>query len=198
MDEALSILEPLADDHGAALSDLAWLYERKREWQRAIDCYQRILERIPDMAFAKEQIVRLKAHTLDPEELVEEVDTLVELGEPIPDNLLPTYLATLFQMGRANQARHLIEGLVNDLAPTTALRIAWDCYRTQVYDLAFDLFAKCAPREIGNFKFLNAWERAADMTQRIPQLIAEYEKFAPQEKSLFGRIKKLKRGMDVS
>lgn len=47
-----------------------------------------------------------------------------------------------------------------------------------------------------NFKFLAALETAASRCNRLPELIALYEKQAPEEKTLYGRIKTLRRRVE--
>ncbi|MEN8129458.1 MAG: hypothetical protein ABFS45_04530 [Pseudomonadota bacterium] len=69
--------------------------------------------------------------------------------------------------------------------------MVWVCHRFQAYDLALHLFLIGLPDNSGNYKYLSALESAAQHCKRLDELIGNYEKLAPQDKRLYGRIKSL-------
>ncbi|CAM2008455.1 tetratricopeptide repeat protein [Acanthopleuribacter pedis] len=195
LDEALAILEPLAHEENRGWSDLAWLYERRGQWDKALAAYEKVLAKNPEDAYAKNQIVRLRAKTLAPQDLIEECNDLIELGEPLPDHLLPDYLTALFKTGHGDRARAVIETNQTGWDTRLTLKVAWLCYTSQVFDQAYPLFLRCLPSNLNNFKLLNALEKAATKTNRRNLLIEQYKNLADQEKSLYGRIKKLEKDL---
>lgn len=192
-DEAEALLLALMPELPACRLDLAWLYERRGEPERAIAQLEAHLAHHPGDPFAQQQLRRLQARTLAPEELQGEVELLLELGEEVPAELLPEYLESLLRTGRGRQARDFIAARAGALDHRAAASLAWVCHRLQAYDLAFELFLKALPAHLGNFKFLNALEAAAERCARLDTLIAEYEARAPEERRLYGRIKGLQK-----
>lgn len=193
LDEALAVLEPLAHEENRGWTDLAWLYERREQWDKATACYEKVLAGNPDHTFAKNQLIRLRAKTLSPEELIEECNDMVDLGEALPDHLIPDYLTALLKTGYAERARAFIDAHHDSWSAGLPLKVAWLCYSHKIFDLAFVLFSRTLAENLGNFKHLNALEKAAGKTNRRILLIEQYKNLAGQEKSLYGRIKKLEK-----
>ena len=86
---AEAVLVDLAASHPTVKIDLAWLYERSNRIEAALKCLQEYLVVRPDDGFALDQQRRLRARLQTPAALVEEMDALHELGEPMPVALLP-------------------------------------------------------------------------------------------------------------
>ncbi len=195
-DEARSLLESVVEAHPFIEADLAWLFERAKDLPRAIACCEAILKREPNHERARTQLAKLKAETLQPEDLVEELEGLNALGEEIPPHLLAGYVERLFQMGRTDDARTVIEGLDNTLQQHIRRSIAWACYHSQAYDLAFRLFLEVLPQNLKRVSFYTSLQFCAKKIHQIPLLIERYSEYTGEDPRLFGRIKKLERMLD--
>ncbi len=193
LDEARFHLETVRPQFPLVARDLAWLFERKGDLEKALACYEEALPFEEDSSFTKAQMERVKAKMLKPEALVEEVESLVAFGEEVPDSIFPEYIADLFETGRGDKARRLIHARIEQLPAGLATRVGWNCYRAHAYDLAYDLFSRFILENRSQFKLLNALEAAAKKCHRVESLIERYAELAPREKNLYGRIKKLKK-----
>ena len=192
-EEAEAMLIDLPAAHPQVNMDLAWLYERRDDPQRALQFLSDYLAWRPEDGFAKAQRLRLQATTLSPDELVEEVDTLMELDEPVPAELLATYVQRLLETGQSAAVRQFIDQQRAHWEAQVAASIAWVCHSLHAYDLALLLFLQGLPIHIHEYKYLTALESAARHCRRIDDVIEAYEALATQEKRLYGRIKKLEK-----
>lgn len=194
--EAEALLLELLPAEPRCQLDLAWLYERKQDIGRALGAVEAWLEQRPDDAWARSQLQRLRARTLQPEDLLEEVDSLLDLGEDVAPEVLPEYLETLLAIGQSGKARTFVQQRRHAFDARLAARLGWVCHHRQAYDLALELFLIAFAENRRNFKFLAALETAASRCNRLPELIALYEKQAAEEKTLYGRIKTLRRRVE--
>ena len=191
LDEARPLLEELVTQFYFINRDLAWCYERSGAIDQAIACHQKLLAAEPSSQASKANLERLKALQLEPEELVEELDNLTELGEEVPDHLLPDYVARLFSTGQAIRVRNMIAEKAGSFSPALALKVGWNCFHAKAYDLAFDLLLKdFAGRKTG-VKYLGALESAALKSGRTHDLVKVYEEYASSAPNLYGRAKRL-------
>lgn len=191
-EHAESLLLSVVDGHIAVNLDLAWLYERSDQPLRALAQVRSYLENRPDDPFAKDQEIRLKAQTVQPETLSSDIDVLLELDEEIPLGMLPAYLSFLLESGQSQSARDFLSKYRSRLDRNTIASLAWVCYKLQAYDLAMDLFIQALPDKIRDVKYLSALESAARHCNRIAELIPHYAHEAAQERRLYGRIKRLR------
>ena len=194
-EEAEALLLEEVDGHPQCRLDLAWLYERRNEYERALSMLDHYLKDFPDDTFAEAQCLRLRARILAPEELIDEVETLHELGEEISPELMPEYVETLLATGQGGKVRLFIRDNIDNFELKLAARLAWVCHKLQAYDVALELFLKAFPDNLGNFKYLSALESAAAHCGRVEELVRVYETHAPEAKNLYGRIKRLKGGL---
>lgn len=192
-DDAEAILAPLAAERDPCHRDLAWLYERKGDDERALAAVEAHLERYPDDPLALDQRLRLRARRLSAEELLEEASSLEALGEEVSPEILGELVGALLRAGRPREAHSLVERFLPRLEPRACARIGWVCRKLEAHDLAFGLFGRAFPHERGNVKFLNAFELVAKRSGRLDELIHLYEEHAPQSKNLYGRMKRLAR-----
>ena len=195
-DEAESLLISVRERYEQAQLDLAWLYERRGELQRALDAYDEYLATHPGNEFASAMRVKLKARALEPEALIEEVERLVEFGEHVPDSLYPEYIEKLLDTGQSVRAREEIRTRLPEIDSRLASRVGWVCYRRQAYDLAFELFLRHLESNLTNFKYLNSLESAAARCSRLTELIEAYGRLAPSFPKLHGRLKTLLKRVD--
>ena len=193
LDEAESVLVDLAPQREECLRDLAWLYERKGDDTRALETLEVYLDKRPRDAAALGQRLRLRARLMEPRELLQDVDILLELGEEIPPEVLPVWFDALLRVGEGRRARQFVREHKGLLDARVATGIGWICYRLQAYDLALELFLVAFARNLGSVKYLAALESAAARTDNVAALIEVYHAHAPQEKKLYGRIKSLQR-----
>ena len=193
LDEAESLLLAARERTTNALLELAWLYERRNDLQAALKAYDDFLAGHPGHSFAVEQRLRVKARMLEPESLIEEVGTLAELGEDIPEMLFPEYVQKLFETGQTLQEREQIIAKMRGLDSKTGSRLAWICYHAKAYDLACTLFLAHLRANLSYYKYLNALESAAAKCGRIPQVLEAYRSYAPEAPSLHGRAKSMAR-----
>jgi tetratricopeptide (TPR) repeat protein len=188
---AEAMLLGLLSEHPQVNLDLAWLYERREQPQQALKYVQDYLDFRPDDEFAQTQRRRLRSVSLGAEELVVEVDTLLELDEEIPAEMLSVYVQRLLETGQGAEARRFIARHGADWDPKEAASVAWICHRLQAYDLALQLFLSGLPVSTGNYKYLSALESAAVHCMRVDDVLDAYERLAPQDKRLYGRMKSL-------
>ena len=188
---AEALLLGLLPKHPQVGLDLAWLYERREQPRQALKYVEDYLASRPDDEFAKAQRLRLRSVALEAEELVTEVDTLLELDEQIPGEMLPVYAQRLLETGQGAEMRRFVDRHAHNWDSKEAAAVAWVCHRLQAYDLALRLFLSGLPVNTGNYKYLSALESAAMHCRRIDDVLAAYEKLAPQDKRLYGRMKSL-------
>ena len=192
-DEAESILlAVLPDDPGVQL-DLAWLYERQADYERALAHVEKFLEKHPENEYARAQQGRLRGRTMDPGELLGDLDSLVEHDQPIPEHLLPQYVENLLRTGQGERVRHFLSSQRDRFEPREAIRTAWFCYQLQAHDLAYELFVRVFEQNRRQPKFLSALEASASRCGRLEELIPIYEKWAVEDPRFFGRLRGLKR-----
>ena len=189
--EAESLLTSVRDRYDTALLDLGWLYERKRDLESALGAYDTYLAIHPDHEYALSQRVRIKARSLEPEALIEEVERLVAFGEQIPDSLFADYIDKLLHTGQGARAREEVRSRLTDLDARVGVKVAWVCYRKQAYDLACDLFMNFLESNLANFKYLNTLEATAAKCNRLTELIEAYKRLAESTPKLHGRLKTL-------
>ena len=130
---------------------------------------------------------------IEPEALIEEVDTLAGMGEQVADVLYPDYVRGLFETGQAPRAREEITARMGSMDARLATGVAWVCYRLQAYDLALSLFLAHLSANHANHKYLRALEAAAAKCRRTDRVLEAYRALLPQAKHLYGRIRFLSR-----
>lgn len=194
-DEAESLLLAARQHSVQALLDLGWLYERRTDWQAAVETYEAFLVSHPGHRFAAERLSRLKAKLLEPEALIEEVQTLAQFGEPMPEVLFEEYVEKLFATGQGSAAREAVLGRMASLDSRQGTRLAWICHHAQAYDLACYLFLAHLETNLNSFKYLAALESSAARCNRLPDVFEAYRRLASRERKLHGRIRNLARRM---
>jgi tetratricopeptide (TPR) repeat protein len=191
-DDAEAVLVALAAERDVCRRDLAWLYERKGDEERALAAVEAHLERYPRDRLALGQRLRLRARRLSPDELIDEARALEAVGEKAPPEVFAELVGALLRSGRGREARELVDRLLPDLEPRAASRIGWVCRALEAHDLAFDLFHRAFPRERANPKFLAAFELVARRSGHIDDLMRLYRLHAAQSRNLYGRMKRLR------
>ncbi len=191
--DAEAILLALLPDYRVIDLDLAWLYERMNQPARALKHVETFLRDHPDQEFAIQQRLRLRAMTLEPELLSEDVESLLELDEDVPSELLPAYLQHLLASGQGQAARKFVTTYRETFDQSTAASLGWVCHQLQAYDLAMGLFLDGLAKRTRDVKYLSALESAARHCNRVEQLIPHYEACANQDKRFYGRIKRLQK-----
>ena len=183
----------LTRDHPAYLTDLAWLYERKNDLDRAEAALVRYLEHFPDSTYGLEQRQRLRALRAGPEQVVAEMEAMELLDEPIPDARMPRHLEALLQTGRSATARELVRDRCASLAPRVARQAGWTCYKLQAHDLAVDLFLRALPTRLHDHALLNSLDAAALRAGRVEQVLEAYDGLKASHGRFYGRINDLKK-----
>ncbi len=196
LDEAEPILREVVEERPFTAPALAWLHERRGELEEAIRLLEAHCASHPDDRYAREQMERLRARSLDPHRLQEEVETLLELGEEVPPQLLAEHVEALLRTGRGPRVRELVASVRPGLDPQASLRIAWACHRFGLPDLAYSLFLECLPTRTGDHKFLSALEKDARLAGRSEELACAYRELASGEPRLWGRIRRLQAARD--
>jgi tetratricopeptide (TPR) repeat protein len=190
---AEALLVGLAAEHAEVQRDLAWLYERRGDPQRALHALEAYLALRPDDRAAQRQRLRLRASAAPAEALVGEVAALEELGEEIAPEILPAYVQRLLESAAGAAARCYIEQHAPGWTPELAGRVAWVCHRLQAYDLAWRLFLDGLPVAHRDFKYCSALEAAALRCGRAGDVANAYHALAAQHPHLHGRLKALRR-----
>lgn len=193
LDEAEAILVGLIEEHPLVSSDLGWVHERRGDLDLALEAYERSLTLRPEDGFIRQAVARVRAGMLGAEALSGEIESLVELGEEVPEELLPEYVESLLTTGRAEEARALIAELRPGLEHRTACRLGWICHRLRIADLAFDLLLHSLSANLTSVKHLTALEADAARAGEVDELCARYAQFAPAHPRLWGRLRRLQR-----
>ncbi len=187
-DEAEAILVELVERHPLCKKDLAWLYERRGRFASACAQVESYLQDAPNDGMAQNQLRRLKAKSLDPDAIIEEAETLIELGETVSEDLWPAYIRSLLERGRREDAAAIVTDNLGRFAPKLACSIGWSCRTLQAFDLTCELFMRGFDYGVRNVKFLTALESAAARCRRSSDLIPIYEARAGEHKNLYGRL----------
>ncbi|MBI4881606.1 MAG: hypothetical protein HY812_18395 [Planctomycetes bacterium] len=191
--EAEARLLALLPAEKRCFKDLAWLYERQEQPERALEAVESYLLAFPEDQAALGQRLRLRARLAEPARLVAEVQALLDLDEPVAPDLLPEFCDTLLRSGRTEEARAFVAGRRGRFDERTRTRVAWVCYKLQVYDLALDLFLDASAAGARDAKLETAMETAARRTGQVERVIELYESRTASEPRLFGRITHLRR-----
>ncbi len=191
--QAEPLLNAAREDNPSVLMDLRWLYERSNDLPAAMKACDDFLATHPGHEFAMQQKLRLKAKSLEPAALIEEVSSLGEFGEQVPDALLPEYLQRLFETGDAPQARAEVEARIGGADLSLGVKLAWVCHRAKAFDLSYALFYKYLENNLDNYKYLSALESSASRCNRLAQLMAAYRRLAPRAPQLYGRARAIVR-----
>src|SRR5262249_33314399 len=138
-DDAEAVLVAVTAEREVCRRDLAWLYERKGEEDRALACVEAYLERFPRDRVALDQRLRLRSRRHSPAELQAKAGALDAIGEKVPTEVAAELVGTLLRSGRVREARETIDRLLTDLDPRAASRIGWVCRGLEAHDLAFEL-----------------------------------------------------------
>lgn len=192
-EEAEPVLLSARDENPSACRDLAWLYERRDLPERAVEELETYLKHFPRDQFAATQLERLRAHQLDEQGLIDEVETLAELGEDVSPEVLAVYIERLVDRGELGRVRGLIADQLSTFTDPVLTRIAWTCHRAHVPDLAYELFVHTFDRNCTSVKFLNALEFDALRAGRAEALIELYRGRAGDDPRYWGRARKLER-----
>lgn len=196
--EAEATLVAVSAEHIVINFDLAWLYERMNQPSRALELVETYLAKKPDDEFAKAQRLRLRAQIQEPEALSDDVDTLLDLDEEIPVEMLPAYLRNLLESGQGKLARQFVLKYQTQFDEQTAASLGWICHRLQAYDLAMNLFIQGLAKRTNDVKYLSALESAARHCQRVEELIEQYASKAPDAKRLYGRKNQLEKWINAA
>jgi len=191
LDEAEPLLVEVAGAHPHALGDLAWLHERMGNLDDARSCWERFCAAYPENEFGRRQLARLRACGLESEQLQAEMETLIELGEEIPAHLAPEYLASLLSTGQGKKARGVMARIADSLDDRVTTRVAWICYKSQAFDLAYELFSRAFAFNLASAKFFNALETAAVRSGNVEELLDIYRSHAADDPRFYGRIRRL-------
>ncbi len=192
-EKAESHLLPLTIEHPICFLDLAWLYERKKQYARAQAMVEQFLHHKPHDPFAEQQKQRLQAYALSPEQVQEEVESLDDFGEQIPIALLTEYLRKQVKRGEGSKVREMLIPRIEKFEPKEAVQLGWACYQLKTYELAFELMKRGFDSQYANFKYLAALETSAERSGRLDEIISLYEQFIETDKRFFGRIARLKK-----
>lgn len=191
-DEAEAVLGRLEEEGQRVLLERAWLAERRDDLEQALRLIDMHLAQSPGDRFAEQQRARVEGKRLTPEQMVEDVDQLRALGEPVPAEIIPDYVRNLLRAGRTEDVVRLLAE-IDPMTPKLAGQVAWACYHLAAYDLAFDLFSRGLSVNTTYVKYMRAFEKTARMCDRIDALIEVYEEAASTEPKFYGRITRLRR-----
>jgi tetratricopeptide (TPR) repeat protein len=193
LDAAEALLAPLAEERPECLQDLAWLHQRRGDPARALALLERHARHFPDDRFSAATRKRLRAEALSPEEIEEEMSLAEELGEEPAAELVPRYVRALLETGQGALAREYVQRHRRSWDRGQLRETAWACHHLHAPDLAFELFLALFPGERGYIKYMNALEKDAEVAGRLPDLIERYAAETPQDRTLFGRIRRLEK-----
>jgi tetratricopeptide (TPR) repeat protein len=190
-DDAESLLINLLSEYSFCRADLAWLYERKGDVKRALEHVSKHLAEFPNDRGAAAQKTRLEAAGLHRDEVLEQVEVLDDLGEPIPEELISQYVRSMVEAGESRKAREFVKAHLKEFERRTLISLAYDFHHLQLHDMAFELFLMVLEERSADHKVLTTIEYSARKADRIPELVAAYETLAPKQPALYTRVRKL-------
>jgi len=117
----------------------------------------------------------------------------MELGEEPAGEVIPEYIESLLKTGQGSKAREFIETRKEKLPPRVLTRAGWACYKLSAWDLAYDLFLAAFDANRGNFVFMGAFEKAATIAGKLPELIGFYGSRLETDPALHGRMRNLRK-----
>ena len=79
-------------------------------------------------------------------------------------------MKALLDTGQGGQGANCVREQRGSWSRWGIRQCAWICHRAQAFDLAFDLFPELFRRDRGNYKYLKALERAAQLAGRPAEL----------------------------
>jgi tetratricopeptide (TPR) repeat protein len=190
--EAEPLITRLCADHPECLGDLAWLHERMGDPIRALATVEELLRRRPDDAFALQHRARLRAARLPADDVIDEVATLEDLGEEVPEALVARQLEVLLAKGQTGEARALVDRRLASMSPSQAAGLGWVAHRLMASDLAVELFLVALPARRSYVRMLNALQKHAERAGMLERVAQAFERDAVHDKRLFGRARKLR------
>ena len=171
-------------------TDLAWLYERMDRTDEAIRLLEARVADAPLDGFAARQLRRLRAQTLDDGTILAEVETRLELAEPVPDDLVVPYVEALLRAGRAEDARAFVTARPH-LPGKVLIGVGFACNRQQTPDLAMTVFLEGFEAGLRSDAFLPTLEKCARRCSRVQELCDVYAANAARHPKLYERRRKL-------
>lgn len=193
-DEAEAILVALRERRPACLLDLSWLEERRGDLARALAHVEAHLRLHPDDAAAARTAARLKAKLLDAAQVLDEVDSLVALGEPVGIGTLERFVGVAAARGEIDRVRAVLEPRLATLTASEAVTLGYAAYHAMAWDLAADLMILGVAARGDDPKFVSSLEKAAKNSGRVEEVCAAYDAAGSRYGWLYGRAKKLRRG----
>ena len=190
--EAEPALVRLCADHCECLNDLSWMYERMGDTSRALGATEQLLARRPADAFALSRKTRLLSAGLSDDEVLEEVASLQELGEAVPDALAARQLEALLGRGSIAEARALVERVLDNAQPALANHLGWIAHRMLAHDLCVSLFLAALPARAEDPKMLGCLETHAAKCGQEERVAAAMEQQAASNPGLHTRAKRLR------
>jgi len=198
LDEAEAVLLELSREHPVCHRDLAWIFERRQELERALEALDLYAEACGEDDALRAARERLAARRLDPGELIDEVETLEALGEELGDELVPEVFAALLSRAEEPKARELALSRLDRLHPSKVVSMGWAARDNLAWDLATDLFLHAFSHIRANMKMLACLEKCARSSARLAEVVEAYEEHAPAQPSLYGRARNLRRELERS
>lgn len=177
LDEAEAILLRHADTSPSAYQRLGWLYERRGDLARAASAYESWLQARPDDNSTRRRLEELRARMMEPEEIIQETEQLVELGEAVPEPLVGPYFDALLRAGRGRDARRFVAERRGAMTAAQARSLAWTAYRMRVPDLALDLFLLALPSYGDDAKLRAAIARLGRETLRDAEVRVAFDRY---------------------
>ena len=136
---------------------------------------------------------RLRAKLLAPEDLQGEVEGLMDLGEEPAAEVVPEYIQSLLETGQGTRAREFIESRKEKLPANVLTRTGWACYKLNAHDLAYELFFRAFNANRKDFRFMAAFEKAASLAGKLPEVIGLYGSRLETDPALHGRMRNLRK-----
>ena len=190
-ERAEPLLLRLVTQHPVCLLDLAWLYERKQQYSKALSKVEQYLKFYPQNNFARKKLQGLQVHQLSTRQLVEEVQTLNEFDANIPSDLLSEYISDRLSHGDSKAIRQWLNSHLQNIKPGDALQPGWACFHGNAFDLAYTLMVREFSSQHENDKYRRALETSAERSGQLEELIDVYQQYTEHDPRFFGRIVKL-------
>ena len=184
------------------LKEKALILNRMKKFDQALECYEKIITLRPDDRFIEKEIMRLRSRTRPEAQVLKELETVASMDSKKNDPQIHGLLAQkLRDAGMIREA--VVEyGAASALEPSNLffLKQQGFCrYRLKEYDQAIRCLAEAFRRDPADFVVRKTLEKSFEARGNLAGflgLLEETFRQHPQDKSLLGTIRKIRRKLD--
>lgn len=205
-DEALQELEKVLvvkPESLAFLKEKAFILNRMKRFDQALETFERIIKISPDDTFVQKEILRLRSRSRPEAQVLKELQIVIGMDSRKDDAQMHGLLAQ--KLKGAGQIREAAAeyGRASGLEPQNPyfLKQQGFCfYRLKKYDEAIHCLKEACRKDPSDYFVWSTLEKsfaAQDNLKGLLDLLEETLRQYPSQRSLLGKIKKVKKKLDL-